>query len=685
MTRINRRRLALPVTFAALALAISTSVGSVPVQAGEPVTVGYGDHQYNDPNAPGADDVTAARHQSKLWFADGLWWAVLFDAKSTPNAVFRIWRFDTASQNWINTGVSVDTRNRSHADVLWTGSKLYVASAHGTSGLRIYRYSYNTNTNVYTIDAGFPKTIANTETGTGYSTMDVDTAGELWVTFTQAGRVRLTTSTDAAVTWSTPFDLPGMGNNIAASDDAAIVRLSFGGVAAIGVLWSNQIATDDAFYFAAHLDASADGAWQPRETALGGPSSFTADDHISLKTDPTGRLVAAVKTGRDADPGPNESDPLIAVLRRNGAANAVGSWETHPVTTVAVKGTRPILVLDPIAAKANVFLTDPTLASAGQQAIMRRTAPLDTLDFGTPSVGTAFIKSAADLAINDATSTKQNVTAASGMLIVATDIPNRRYLHNCLGAACPTAPMADFSGTPRTGGSPLTVAFTDTSTNGPSTWAWTFGDTGTSTQQNPSHQYMTPGHFSVSLTASNLGGTDTQTKASYITVYFPDTLASAFRDDILWIYENGITFGCAPNKYCPEASVTRAQMASFLVRAFHLPATTTDYFTDDTGSVHEDDINALRKAGITLGCTATTYCPTASVARDQMASFLSRALNLPATTTDYFTDDTGNVHEQNINRLREAGITTGCTPTTYCPASFVTRGQMAAFLRRSVE
>ena len=685
MTRTDRRPHAPLVTFATLALLLSATLGAAPVQASEPVTVGYRDHQYNDPDAPGADDVSAARHQSKLWFNDGLWWGLLFDPKSTPNAVFRIWRFDTGAQTWINTGVAADDRNRSHADVLWSGSKLYVASSHATTGLRIYRYSYDTNANAYTRDSGFPKTIADTGTGTGYSTIGLDTQGELWVTFTQAGRVRLTTSTDSAVTWSAPFDLPGMGNDIVASDDAAIVRLSAEGVAAMGVLWSNQNATDDAFYFAAHLDTSADGDWQARETAFGGPNSYTADDHLSVKTDPSGRLVAAVKTGRDADPGPNGSDPLIAVLRRSGAANAAGSWETHPVTTVTVKGTRPVLVLDPVADKANVFLTDPTLASDGAQSIMRRTASLDSLDFGTASVGTPFIQSDTEVAINDATSSKQLVSAASGILVVAADIPTRRYLHNCTGEACPTAPVADFSGTPRSGGSPLTVAFTDTSTDSPSTWAWTFGDGGSSTQKNPSHQYTTPGHFSVALTASNLGGSDGETKADYITVYFADTLSSIFRDDILWIYENGITFGCAPNMYCPDAAVTREQMASFLVRAFDLPPTTTDYFTDDENSIHEADINALRNAGITVGCTPTTYCPTASVGRDQMASFLSRALDLPPTTTDYFTDDAGNMHEQNINRLREADITTGCTPTTYCPMNVVTRGEMAAFLRRSVE
>ncbi len=68
-----------------------------------------------------------------------------------------------------------------------------------------------------------------------------------------------------------------------------------------------------------------------------------------------------------------------------------------------------------------------------------------------------------------------------------------------------------------------------------------------------------------------------------------------------------------------------------------------------------------------------------------MASFLSRAFGLPAATRDYFGDDNDSIHEANINRIAEAGITGGCAPDRYCPRSNVTRGQMAAFLHRAVD
>ena len=118
---------------------------------------------------------------------------------------------------------------------------------------------------------------------------------------------------------------------------------------------------------------------------------------------------------------------------------------------------------------------------------------------------------------------------------------------------------------------------------------------------------------------------------------------------------------------------------------FKLPPTATDYFTDDEASIHEPKINALAASGITSGCTATKFCPTAKVLRDQMASFLARATGITAGAgRDYFDDDDGNTHEANIDRNAAAGLTAGCDTYIYCPTGAVTREQMAAFLRRVI-
>jgi len=163
-----------------------------------------------------------------------------------------------------------------------------------------------------------------------------------------------------------------------------------------------------------------------------------------------------------------------------------------------------------------------------------------------------------------------------------------------------------------------------------------------------------------------------------------DIADSIFVNDILWAYDNEITVGCAPNLFCTSSKVTREQMASFLARALHLPTTSTDFFTDDDDSQHEGDINRVAAAGITAGCATNRYCPRSVVTREQMASFLVRAFDLPPTTDDFFTDDEGSQHEGSINSLAAAGITGGCGPTTFCPRASVTRGQMAAFLHRAL-
>ena len=81
----------------------------------------------------------------------------------------------------------------------------------------------------------------------------------------------------------------------------------------------------------------------------------------------------------------------------------------------------------------------------------------------------------------------------------------------------PQPPVANFTGNPTSGYVPLTVAFTDTSSNSPTAWSWTFGDSGTSTAQNPSHQYTSAASYTVSLTATNAQGSDGETKTNYIT------------------------------------------------------------------------------------------------------------------------------------------------------------------------
>ncbi len=147
----------------------------------------------------------------------------------------------------------------------------------------------------------------------------------------------------------------------------------------------------------------------------------------------------------------------------------------------------------------------------------------------------------------------------------------------------------------------------------------------------------------------------------------------------------GITAGCGERLYCPRSLVTRAEMATFLQRALKLVPTSSGPFTDVAGNPHEQAINAIAAAGISIGCAPGLYCPGAPVARDQMASFLVRGLRLAPRSAGPFSDIAGNVHEQAINAVAAAAITLGCGGGRYCPGDLVTRDQMATFVARALK
>jgi PKD repeat protein len=92
----------------------------------------------------------------------------------------------------------------------------------------------------------------------------------------------------------------------------------------------------------------------------------------------------------------------------------------------------------------------------------------------------------------------------------------QHYSVSVVHLAPPPPPASNFNATPRIGALPLTVIFTDKSTNGPTSWKWTFGDGSSSTEKNPTHAYTKAGSFNVSLTAMNRGGSTILTKTAYI-------------------------------------------------------------------------------------------------------------------------------------------------------------------------
>ena len=518
-----------------LSLALSSLIGLLALFAGLllalPTTVraATGDVGYQDQSFSGTGTPTGSkRSESVLWWNDGSWWA---DMWSTAAQNFHIFRLNLSTQTWQDTGVTIDTRSNTHADVLWDGSHLYVSShefvpdeqaaVSGSPGY-LFRFSYSTTTKSYSPDSGFPVQINNMSTET--LVIDKDSTGKLWATWQQNNTIYLNrTMNGDDHLWGTPFALPNAAANVTVDDNSALI--AFGGNK-MGLMWSNQGSSNYAMWFAVHQDGASDTTWSAGEQALSGSGS--ADDHINLKslqTDGSGRVFAATKTSNTTS-----SSALIMLSVRS----ATGVWSRYPIALVSDCPNRPMVLIDEQNNVLHTFYTAPGPPSyacnSSGGAIYEKTSPLNSVSFA-PGRGTPVIVDADSPFVHNASSTKQNVNSTTGIVVLAVNGETGYYWHHyeALGPPpTPQPPVASFSGSPTSGTAPLAVAFTDTSTGQPTSWAWTFGDGGTSTAQSPTHTYAAAGTYSMTLTATNSLGSNTLTKTNYITVAAPQPPVASF-------------------------------------------------------------------------------------------------------------------------------------------------------------
>jgi hypothetical protein len=396
-SRVRRTVFTLTVAVALLAFGVD-GAGAVAVEG-----------EYAGP-AAGVSAPTAEKPESKLWFTDGTWWSVMIGS----NDQHRIYRLNSDSQVWTDTGVVVDTRSNTHVDVLFRGTKLYVASHvfrvnGGQSGSpsNLYRFSYNASNDQYTLDAGFPQQINNWATET--LVIAKDSVGRLWATWTQGTAVFVNRTTNGDSTWGTPFALAG-GSGIAADDISSII--AYGGNR-IGIMWSDQGGSDESFKFVSRGDGdtfSPTPTFSGVEQALAG--DFMADDHLNLKTDAAGRIFVAAKTSKEGD-----NDPQAILLVRA----AGGGWTNRTFGRVVDDHTRPIVVIFQRQEGEPRLFYFATASDAGE--IYVKETSLDNPTFAT-GLGEAVIDGAA---VNDATSSKDNVTGDTDLLVQASGSAYRHY------------------------------------------------------------------------------------------------------------------------------------------------------------------------------------------------------------------------------------------------------------------
>ena len=227
------------------------------------------------------------------------------------------------------------------------------------------------------------------------------------------------------------------------------------------------------------------------------------------------------------------------------------------------------------------------------------------------------------------------------------------------------------NGTPISDGGSISGATTASLTIDPAT----FGDAGS---------------YDVLVTDSCTSATS---NAATLSVEFADVpTTNIFHADIITVATAGVTAGCGGANYCPTALVTRAQMSAFLLKSEHgssyVPPDCTGVFADVAcPSPFADWIEQLATEQVTAGCGGNDYCPDASITRAQMAVFLLKTKlgsgYVPPTAVGIFGDvPPGSFAADWIEDLYNRGIAGGCSasPLLYCPGNPVNRAQMAAFL-----
>jgi hypothetical protein len=372
---------------------------------------------------------TGAKPESKLWWNDGSWWASMFD---TGSGAYRIAKL--VGSSWTSTGPAIDSRDSTRQDVLLVGNKLFVASHKFqettafsqtqesapeplADNMRLYRFTYAAG--AYSLDPGFPVNIDRQRSEA--LVIDVAADNKIWATWVQQEGVggphrvfTAHTSGDCVVGNACNFTPRNpLGGAVAADDISSLIR--FGGN--IGVMWSDQIANAMRF-----VVVSPPATFGSIETAVSGPKQ--ADDHINLKT-AGGKIYAATKTKFISRTDLHTQTRLLV----RGAA---GGWTSHTVSFSPERRTRPIVVLDTQNEIIHVFETGPHPSGANPEnggSIFESTSDLNSINFAVLS-RRPVIEDSDSPGMNNATSTKQNVTAATDLVVLATNTLTKRYWHH---------------------------------------------------------------------------------------------------------------------------------------------------------------------------------------------------------------------------------------------------------------
>ncbi len=170
---------------------------------------------------------------------------------------------------------------------------------------------------------------------------------------------------------------------------------------------------------------------------------------------------------------------------------------------------------------------------------------------------------------------------------------------------------------------------------------------------------------------------------------FVDVFDGVHADSIERMAEAEVIAGYPDGTFRPAGHLTRGHLATLLARGLDLDASSCgpvcEEFPDIDGSVHEDAIQAVVGSEVASGYPDGTFRPERSITREQVASLMANAFDLPLNGDDHpFDDVSGSVHEEAIAATSAAEITSGRTPSMFAPSEPVRRDQMATFMDRAL-
>jgi len=345
--------------------------------------------------------------KAQMWYNDGLWWGAFSDNDTGIH-------FYSFPNNAATQGPIIDGNVLGIPDTLWDGTNLFVAVWKSVSLATLYKFSYDSGTQTYTLRPGFPINLPLNGSSTSAIVLDKDSTGKLWATYTGTqgglsdGNVRVIWSTSADHTaWDTTGFVLESGLVPNTLEISAITH--FGGNK-IGVVWSNQPAKQIGFRF--HTDGQGETSWSTKEIIDSGigPRGLgpVADDHLAIKPAPDGRLFLVAKDNdNDGTPAHATEGRLWLYIR-----TAAGVWGQKTIIQpdLSQQPTRPVLLLDTANNEAYVIYSDASPSGSGRSFIAHTSMTTPSFDF--PCVFTITPTS-------NPTSTKQNVNPTMGIMAAA--------------------------------------------------------------------------------------------------------------------------------------------------------------------------------------------------------------------------------------------------------------------------